>query len=165
MPTIWRFHYSASQENKVRQWMFAWSRHRDMVSAQHGGYLWRMSTFLFKIIRAFVDWEFSARRQQTKTVTFLPSEITNFCHRRPMFQIQQTSTKHDTASFATRPDFHGRKIAQNHPDPPRNHTQWIKTLKEQDKSRNSFIFYFFISNWLGCLWWSQFIRHCVSHNY
>ena len=34
------------------------------------------------------------------------------------------------------------KITQNHSDPPRNYTQWIKTHKEQDKSSIYFIFKF-----------------------
>ena len=42
-----------------------------------------------------------------------------------------------------------RKIAQNHPDPPRNHTQLIKTHKEQDKS--SIVLYFlFPTDWGAC---------------
>ena len=46
--------------------------------------------------------------QKRWNVTFLPSEITHFCHQRPMYQIQQSrsSTIYDTTSFATRPDFH-----------------------------------------------------------
>ena len=45
--------------------------------------------------------------QKRRNVTFLPSEITHFCHRRPMFQIQQrrSDTNADTASFATKPEF------------------------------------------------------------
>ena len=46
--------------------------------------------------------------QKRRNVTFLPSEITHFCHQRPMYQIQQSRsfTIHDTTIFATRPDFH-----------------------------------------------------------
>ena len=42
-----------------------------------------------------------------RNVTFLPSEITHFCYRRPMFQIQQHRSASDrlTASFAAKPDF------------------------------------------------------------
>ena len=36
-----------------------------------------------------------------------------------------------------------------HPDPPRNHTQWIKTHKEQDKSSISLIFEF-PTDWGAC---------------
>ena len=34
------------------------------------------------------------------------------------------------------------KSLKNHPDPPRNHTEWIKIHKGQDKASISFIFYF-----------------------
>ena len=42
-----------------------------------------------------------------RNFTFLPSEITHFCYRRPMFQIQQHRSASDrlTASFAAKPDF------------------------------------------------------------
>ena len=50
---------------------------------------------------------YASSSQKRRNVTFLPSEITHFCHRRPMFQIQQrrSDTNADTASFATKPEF------------------------------------------------------------
>ena len=40
-------------------------------------------------------------------VTFLPSEITHFCHQRPIFQILQSRSSQGPACryFATKPDF------------------------------------------------------------
>ena len=49
----------------------------------------------------------------------------------------------------------GRKISQNHPDPTRNHSQWIKTHKEQDKSSIPS----FPTDWGACGW-----RCSVSHS-
>ena len=43
-----------------------------------------------------------------------------------------------------------RKIAENHPDPPRNYTQWISTHKEQDKSSISTFIFKFSTDWGAC---------------
>ena len=47
-------------------------------------------------------------------------------------------------------DIREQEIAQNNLDPPRNHTQWIKTHKDQDKSSISFIFKF-PTDWGACV--------------